>query len=115
MSEEQKKYVTTNGRDQKVKLVRIDCPPEIFDVDGAHIMRRKRVPVYLVDDIKGSQSSEETYALMAQLVPRWNGVIDVVTGEPLANPEDDHSVFSRLDVIEQIKWIIEVSQKNPKN
>lgn len=107
--------VVENERGQQVKLVRIDCPPEIFDVDGAYILRRKRVPIYMIDAIKDSGSADETYAMMAQLVPRWSGVIDVVTGEKLPHPEDDPTVFSKLDMIEQIKWIIESTQKNPKN
>ena len=110
-----KKSTTTNARGQKVALVIIDCPVDAFDVEGAYIERRKRVPMWQVDDVKESKSSEEVYEKLAQIIPRWHGVVDMVDGSPLANPEDDHMVFSRLDMFEQFAWIMTRFQVNPKN
>ena len=90
---------------KKVKLVQIPCPPEIFDVEGATISRRKRVPVWMVDAMRQSANSDEVYEWLAKMVPEWSGVIDVETGEELGFPGDDPGVFSRIDSLEQLPWI----------
>lgn len=104
-----------NERGQRVAMVTIACPADIFDVEGAYIQRRKRVPVWMVDELKGSKSAAAIYPLMAQIVPRWHGVADPVTGEALPDPQDDPTVFSKLDVFEQFPWLVERLQVNPKN
>lgn len=96
-------------------LIRIDCPPEIFDVEGAYIMRTRRVPVWVVDALKDAKSKEEVYPLMAMIVPQWVGVVDPMTGELLMQPEDDPTVFGRLDLHEQYTWVARQFQVNPKN
>ena len=89
----------------QVKLIPMNAPESIFDVEGAVIYRRKRVPVWRVDELRTSETPEEVYSRLANLVPRWEGVVDCETGEPLANPEDDPSVFGHLDSREQMPWI----------
>lgn len=93
---------------ERVKLVRVDCPPEIFDVEGAYILRRKRVAVWKLDAVIATKPGQEdqAYKLIAELVPQWHGVVDVDTGENLPNPEDDPSVMSKIDV-EQFLWLNE--------
>lgn len=95
------------------KLVMFDCPPELFDVDGAYVMRRKRVPVWRVNAIKEVKRDEDLYTHLAVLIPCWQGVVDVDTGELLPNPEEDQAVFDRLDVVEQLPWLAEILQRRP--
>lgn len=105
----------TNERSQRVKLVTIPCPAEIFDVEGAYIQRRKRVPVWMVDEMKGFSKADDIYPLLARIVPRWHGVTDPETGEALADPQDDPLVFGKLDIFEQFPWLVEQLQVTPKN
>lgn len=97
---------------QKIKYIDIPLPEEVFDVNGAFIIRRKRIPTYRVDalfQIRQSDDPDKTqklYAAVAEFFPRWQGVVDCETGETLPNPEDDPTVFSRLDVTEQWPWIM---------
>jgi len=103
-----------------VKLIRIDAPADIFDVPDAYVMRRKRVPVALVDEmaelrrLNKADAKDNLYAIMAQVYPEWQGIVDVVTGEALPNPADDAAVFDRLDVIEQLPWLGQMMRANPK-
>lgn len=89
----------------QIKTITLEAPEEIFDVEGATIERRKRIPLWRVDAMRTAQSSEEVYEQMAAIFPAWNGIVDVETGEPLPNPEDDPSVFGRLDKMEQMPWL----------
>lgn len=97
---------------QKIRFIDIPLPEDVFDVEDAVIIRRKRIPVWRIDELFSIRESEvpdrtaQLYASAAELIPRWQGVIDCDTGEELANPEDDPSVFSRLDVTEQWPWIM---------
>jgi hypothetical protein len=86
------------------KFVRIQLPPEIFDVEDASVEKRKRVPVAWVDEMLAAQTSGDVYEVMARVFPRWSGVLDVETEEPLPNPEEDPEVFARLDNSEQLPW-----------
>jgi hypothetical protein len=87
------------------KFVRIQLPPEIFDVEDATAEKRKRVPVAWIDEMLAASTSDEVYAVLARVFPRWQGVLDVETDEPLPNPEDDPAVFARLDNAEQLPWL----------
>ena len=103
------------SKQKKGKLVQIDCPPELFDAEDAYVMRRKRVPVYRVNAIKSATQDEQLYQDLAGVFPEWHGITDVETGEELPNPEDDPTVFSRLDLFEQLPWFGEMLQVKPKN
>lgn len=94
------------------KLIKIECPPDIFDVEDAYVMRRKRVPVYRVDQIRQAVQSEEAYDALAFIFPEWEGIVDVETGEPMPNPSDDPSVFGKLDRLEQLPWFAQQIQAN---
>lgn len=97
----------------KVKLVRFDCPPELFDTQGAYIMRRKRIAVYKLDAIKDIRDeSDKVYPLLAELVPQWHGVLDVETGEELPSPEMDATLLAHLDT-PQLKWIVKTLSADP--
>lgn len=87
-----------------IALVEIPCPPELFETENAYIERRKRIPVWKIDDLKLSKSSQEMYTKVAPLIPRWVGVRDCETGELLPNPEEDPTVIGRLDM-EQQQWL----------
>lgn len=87
------------------KLITIEAPEDIFDVEGGTIQRRKRIPLWRVDAMRTAQSSEEVYEHMAAIFPTWQGIVDVETGEALANPCDDPTVFGRLDKMEQMPWL----------
>lgn len=89
---------------QKVRTITLEAPEDIFDVAGATIERSKRIPMWRVDAMRSAQTSEEVYEHMAALFPTWNGIVDVETGELLANPEDDPTVFAKLDKMEQVPW-----------
>lgn len=100
-------------KEQRVKLVRFNCPPELFDTTGAYILRRKRVAVWKLDAIKASKdASAEVYPMMAELVPQWHGVLDVDTGQPLPHPGVDAAVLSHLDT-PQLTWIVKMLQASP--
>lgn len=93
------------SKSNQPKLIELKAPENIFDVEGATIMRRKRIPLWRVDAMRIAESSEEVYEQMAACFPRWEGIVDVETGEPLPNPEDDPTVFSKLDKMEQMPWL----------
>lgn len=97
-----------------VALIRVECPEEVFDVEGAYIMRRKRVPVYVLDAIKGFKpgQEEELYVLFAKFVPQWSGVVDVETGEPLPDLADEPHGLTKLDN-EQLQWLVKMLQASP--
>jgi len=94
------------------KLVEVACPPDIFDVEGAAIWRRKRVPMWRLDAIKTAPNQAALFENLTALVPKWKGVLDVETGEALAHPQDDPNVFDKLDT-EQLGWIVEMLQVMP--
>lgn len=104
------KTITSDG----VALIRIECPEEVFDVEGAYIMRRKRVPVYVLDSIKAFKpgQEEEMYALFAKFVPHWDGVVDVETGEQLPDLADEPHGLTKLDN-EQLQWVVKMLQASP--
>lgn len=106
---------TSNERGQRIALVQIDCPPEIFDAPDAYILRRKRCPVAKLDAMKTSKTAEELYDHMADLIPQWHNIVDVETGELLPNPEEDPQVFGRIDAFEQLVWLSEKLQVKPSN
>lgn len=97
---------------QHIKLVPIDCPPELFDTNDAYVMRRKRVAVWKLDAIKASKDPNEVYKIMSELIPEWYRVLDVDTEELLPDPRTDPSVFSRLDN-EQLVWMVKILQAKP--
>lgn len=97
----------------KEKLVVIDAPEDIFDVEGATISRRKRIPLWRVDAMRRAATSEEVYEHMAAIIPEWQGIVDVETGEPLVNPCEDATVFSHLDSREQMAWLGEQIGSRP--
>ncbi|MCL4867746.1 MAG: hypothetical protein KJ063_02160 [Anaerolineae bacterium] len=101
---------------QNPKLVRIDCPEDIFDVPGAFIMRRKRVAVWKLDSIKAFKPGQEDdlKSLYAELIPQWHGVLDVDNDEPLANLEDDPDGIFMIDA-EQLTWLTRILQASPNN
>ena len=82
-------------------------------MEGAFILRRKRVPVHLMDSIRSATNEADVFNKVAQIVPEWSGVLDVETGEPLPNPSDDPDVFKQLDLIEQLPWIREQLSTRP--
>lgn len=104
-------------------LVRIDCPHEIFDVDGAYILRLRRVTVARLDSLdelarrrnKTDEEQAEMYRMMADIIPGWEGVLHPDTGDPLPNPDDDPTVFKQLDALEQLPWISRAMRTNPGN
>lgn len=104
----------TYKTDSGVALIRIECPPQIFDVEGAHIMRRKRVAIHKLDAIKALRPGDEgkMYAIFADLIPAWSGVLDVDTGEALPNLTDEPEGLSRLDN-EQLGWLTSILQASP--
>lgn len=87
-------------------LLKVACPPEIFDVFDAYIMRRKRVAIWKLDRISQFQpgQEEDMYGLFAELIPEWHNVLDVETGEPLPNLIEDPAGLTRLDT-EQLGWL----------
>lgn len=99
-------------------FVTIDLPEDVFDTSGATIERRKRIAVAKFDQIQAltkdpKAKPEQMYQLLAEMIPRWDGVLSVETDEPLPNPEEDHTVFQWLDMTEQLPWLIEVCQMSP--
>ena len=96
-----------------IPLIRIDCPPDVFDTEGAYIMRRRRVSVARLDALddmarrrnKSEAEQAEMYQMMVAIIPQWHGVMDPDTGEALPDPEDDPTVFRRLDALEQLPWM----------
>jgi len=87
------------------ELIPIQAPEHIFDTKNAVIYRVRRVPAYRVDEMRTSKNSDDVYRHLANFFPEWDGVIDPETGDALPNPKDDYTVFSRLDVTEQLPWI----------
>lgn len=106
--------VTKSKTADGIALIRIDCPPDVFDVDGAYIMRRKRVAVYKMDAMRNFKpgQEEQMYEIFADLIPQWNGIVDVETGEPLANLEDEPTGLTKLDN-EQLQWLTKMLQASP--
>lgn len=90
--------------ERKQELIAVDAPEEIFDVNGATISRRRRVAIQAIDDMKASKTADELYQKLAELIPAWNGIVDVDTGEALPSPAEDPKVFGRLDT-EQLGWL----------
>lgn len=89
-------------------LVKLELPPEIFDVEGAVIFRRKRIPVEKVDQMRAAKESEEVYKHMAYFIPKWEGLVDC-DGEPIdAQPADNPDLFGSLDVGEQFPYLVEL-------
>lgn len=96
------------------ELITIQAPKGVFDVDGAVVYRKKRISVAMLDSLLRVESSEAGYQIFARMFPRWDGVIDVDTGGVLPHPEDDPSVFGRIDAIEQLAWFAEQAKaKHP--
>lgn len=97
-----------------VKLVRIDCPAEIFDTEGAYIMRRKRIAIWKLDSIRAFKPGQEDdmARLYADLVPQWHGIVDPDTGQPLDNLADDPKALFQLDN-EQVGWLTQMLQVMP--
>ena len=99
---------------QKIKYVTITLPEDVFDVEGATVVRRKRVSVAEVDRLRNlgktvkdpKDAEEELYEGMAKIWPRWDGVVDVDSGELLPNPETNPFVFARLGITEQLPWFM---------
>lgn len=104
----------TYKTDSGVALIRIECPPQIFDVEGAYIMRRKRVAIHKLDAIKRLKAGQEDemYGIFADLVPMWSGVLDVEDGSELPNLSDEPSGLSKLDS-EQLGWLTSILQASP--
>lgn len=100
-----------------IKYVTIPLPEEIWDVEGATVKRRKRISVARMDDLQDiaqeAQDPEALYSNLAELIPSWEGVLDVETGEPLPDPQDDPMVFSRVDITEQFPWLMELLKMTP--
>lgn len=86
------------------ELIAVPAPSEIFDVEGATISRRRRVAIQAIDEMQASKKTDELYKKLAEMVPAWKGIVDVDTGEELASPAEDPTVFGRLDT-EQLGWI----------
>ena len=98
-------------RDMTSKLIQIPCPVDIFDMEDAYIMRRKRIAIYKLDAIKAFKpgQEEEMQAVYAELIPAWHNVIDVDTGEILPNLADEPEGLFKLDM-EQIGWLTQMLQ-----
>lgn len=96
----------------KIALVTIPCPPDVFDVPDASIKRRKRIAVWRMDEIGRCKSTDELYPLLKEVIPEWTNVCDAETGEPLPNPKEDHTVFGKLDS-EQQRWLSDVLKVLP--
>lgn len=41
------------------ELIIIDCPPDLFDLEGAYVKRRKHIPVTWLDQIRDLQSGRQ--------------------------------------------------------
>ena len=99
------------------KYVTIDAPEEVWDVEGATITRRKRIAVARLDEMQAIAREREDekalYEQLAELIPEWQGILDVETDEPLANPQDDPMVFSRVDITEQFPWLMDLLKMTP--
>ena len=63
--------------------------------------------------MRQAESSDVVYECLASFFPEWDGIIDVETGEPLANPSEDPSVFGRIDRFEQLPWFAQQIQVRP--
>lgn len=100
-----------------IKYVLIPAPEEVFDVEGATITRRKRISVAAIDAMdqirRTGNDVNALYRAMAELIPEWDGILHVDTGEPLPNPKEDPAAFAGLDVTEQLPWLGEVLKMNP--
>lgn len=100
---------------EKVTLIRVDCPSATFDLaegEEVYIKRRKRIAIWRIDEINASKSSEEMYKKLAILIPEWKGVCDCETGDALANPGEDPSVFGHID-FDQMTWLSEIIKAGP--
>jgi len=102
------------NKSKSKKMVRIDLPAAVFDVEGAYVMRKKRIAIWRLDAIKECTTADEVYSLVAALIPTWYGVLDVDTDEPLGDPELDPKVFGHLDAQEQWPWLVGCLQASPK-
>lgn len=97
-----------------VALLKVPCPPDVFDVDDAYVMRRRRVAIWKLDAIAAYQpgQEEEMYATFAELIPEWHNVLDVETGEPLPNLRDEPAGLTRIDT-EQLAWLSKILRSTP--
>lgn len=97
-----------------VALIQVPCPEDVFDVDGAYVMRRKRIAVWKLDAISALKKGEEDKMcqIYADLIPEWEGVLDVETGEPLANLADNPDGLLSLDS-EQLTWLSQLLRVSP--
>lgn len=93
-------------REDGIVLIQVACPEEVFDVGGAFVMRRKRIAVWKLDAIASLKKGEEEKMcqIYADLIPEWEGVLDVETGEPLPNLADNPAGLLSLDS-EQLTWL----------
>lgn len=95
-------------------LVRVDLPPEIFDVEGAFVMRRKRIPVEKIDQMRAAKESAQIYGHMAYFMPKWSGLVDC-EGDPIEKqPEENPGIFGTLDVTEQFPYLVELVKSSFK-
>jgi hypothetical protein len=97
-----------------VKVIRVDCPPEVFDVEGAYIMRRKQVAVWKLDTLKAAKQNDTVSELLKDLVPDWHGVVDVESGEPLPPLSEQPNGWLQLST-DQVAWILETLQSRWNN
>lgn len=97
-----------------IALIKVACPPEVFDVNDAYIMRRKRVAIWKLDAIAAFQPGQEAemYDIFAELIPEWHNVLDVETGEPLPNLSDEPNGLTRIDT-EQLAWLSQTLRSTP--
>jgi len=100
----------TRTKAQKVlaATIRFEAPEEIFGEDK-WVERRRKIKLKVQDQILNwsNDDYEGLCAFLATLVPRWN-LDDFDTGEPLAYPEDDPTVFGELDQEEEFPWVMEL-------
>lgn len=106
----------SESKENGIAFIAVPCPEDVFDTPDAVIMRRKRVAIWKLDQINAFQPGQEAqmYDLFAELIPAWDGVLDVETGKPLPNLSDDPNGLTRLDT-EQLAWLSGVLRQTPAN
>lgn len=96
------------------KLIKLKCPVEVFDSEEAYVYRRRRVAIDTIDNLGTDKKDDEIRRELALIIPKWEGIVDVETGEPLANPKDDPQVFARIDY-DQLTWLRRCLMMSPRH
>lgn len=96
------------------ELVRFSCPANVFDHEAAAIYRQRRVAIDTIDHMAELKDDQLIRQELARLIPRWENVLDVETGQPLPHPETNPQVFARID-FEQLRWLRQCLMMSPRH